>query len=95
MDHQVHMYFLIKSNLIQAYIIPVPNECVVLIIGKGGDTIRLIQLKSGARVQVAKKQIPNSQMRNVFIEGSLEKYEKARKLIDEIVEEHRKIHLSY
>jgi len=23
-----------------AYIIPVPNECVGLIIGKGGDTIR-------------------------------------------------------
>lgn len=34
-------------------------------------------------------------MRNVFIEGSVEKYEKARKLIDEIVEEHRKMHLSY
>eukprot|EP00347_Sterkiella_histriomuscorum_P018338 403345886 len=83
-----------------AYIIPVPNECVGLIIGKGGDTIRQIQLKSGARVQVAKKQIPQSQMpgaqmRNVFIEGSLEKYEKAKKLIEEIVEEHRKMHLSY
>ncbi|CDW73457.1 kh domain containing protein [Stylonychia lemnae] len=78
-----------------AYIKPVPNECVGLIIGKGGDTIRLIQLKSGARVQVAKKQIPNSTLRNVFIEGSLEKYEKANKLIEEIVEEHRKMHLSY
>jgi hypothetical protein len=44
---------------------------------------------------VAKKQIPNSNLRNVFIEGSLEKYEKARRMIDEIVEEHRKMHLNF
>jgi hypothetical protein len=31
-------------------------------------------------------------MRNVFIEGSLEKYDKARKMIEDIVEEHRKMH---
>jgi len=73
----------------------VPNECVGLIIGKGGDTIRSLHLKSGARIQVAKKQIPNSNLRNVFIEGSLEKYEKARRMIDEIVEEHRKMHLNF
>ena len=72
-----------------------PNECVGLIIGKGGDTIRSLQLKSGARIQVAKKQIPNSNLRNVFIEGSLEKYEKARRMIDDIVEEHRKMHLNF
>ena len=33
-----------------AYIIPVPNECVGLIIGKGGETIRYLQMKSGSKI---------------------------------------------
>ena len=33
-----------------AYIIPVPNDCVGLIIGKGGDTIRQLQMDSGAKI---------------------------------------------
>lgn len=33
-----------------AYIIPVPNDIVGLIIGKGGETIRQLQLESGAKI---------------------------------------------
>ena len=33
-----------------AYIIPVPNDIVGLIIGKGGDTIRQLQAESGAKI---------------------------------------------
>lgn len=33
-----------------AYIIPVPNECVGLIIGKGGETIRFLQMRSGCKI---------------------------------------------
>ena len=33
-----------------AYIIPVPNDCVGLVIGKGGETIRLLQADSGAKI---------------------------------------------
>jgi len=40
-----------------AYIIPVPNDCVGLIIGKGGETIRQLQVESGAKIQVAKKEV--------------------------------------
>jgi far upstream element-binding protein len=36
---------------------PVPNDCVGLIIGKGGETIRNLQLQSGAKIQVAKKEV--------------------------------------
>jgi far upstream element-binding protein len=33
-----------------AYIIPVPNDCVGLVIGKGGETIRNLQQESGAKI---------------------------------------------
>lgn len=73
-----------------AYIIPVPNDCVGLVIGKGGETIRLLQADSGAKIQVAKKEIPNTNLRNVFVEGTPEKYQKAKELIEDIIKEHRR-----
>lgn len=73
-----------------AYIIPVPNECIGLIIGKGGETIRLLQQKSGAKIQVAKKELPNSDQRYVFVEATEDKYQLAKNLIEEIVDEHKR-----
>jgi polyribonucleotide nucleotidyltransferase len=66
----------------QAYILPIPNECVGLIIGKGGDTIKLLQQKSGVKISVAKQVTPDTNQRNVFIEGSLQKYQLAKQMID-------------
>ena len=40
---------------------------------------------------MAKKEIPGSSLRNVFIEGQPDKFDGARKLIEEIVDEHRRI----
>ncbi len=57
-----------------AYIIPIPNDCVGLIIGKNGETIKQLQLDSGAKVQVAKKEVEETGMRNVFVEGPDEKF---------------------
>ena len=37
-----------------AYIIPVPNDSIGLIIGKEGEMIRKLQIDSGAKIQVAK-----------------------------------------
>ena len=71
-----------------AYCIPVPNECVGLIIGKGGEMIRALQIKSNAKISVAKAMIPDTTLRNVFVEGSLEIYMVAKKLIDSIIDEH-------
>lgn len=68
-----------------AYIIPVPNDIVGLIIGKGGETIRQLQLESGAKIQVAIKEVEATGMRNVFVEGSDEKYRKAKEMIDDII----------
>eukprot|EP00826_Nyctotherus_ovalis_P064844 TRINITY_DN951_c0_g1_i1.p1 TRINITY_DN951_c0_g1~~TRINITY_DN951_c0_g1_i1.p1 ORF type:complete len:486 (-),score=157.97 TRINITY_DN951_c0_g1_i1:177-1634(-) len=72
-----------------ARILKVPDDCVGLIIGKGGETIRRLQQDSGAKIQVAKKEIAQTGMRNVFIEGAPERYENARRLIEGILEEHR------
>lgn len=90
-----------------AIIIAIPNECVGLIIGKGGETIRHLQVRSGCKIQVAKREIPKDlasrskrfdtsrsyrHMRYVFIEGQdKEKFEPARQLIQNIVEDHKKI----
>lgn len=73
-----------------AYIIPIPNDCVGLVIGRGGETIRNLQQESGAKIQVAKKEIPNTNMRNVFVEGTPDKYQKAKDMIDEIIREQRR-----
>lgn len=72
-----------------AYIIPVPNDCVGLIIGKGGETIRQLQQESGAKIQVAKKEVAETGQRNVFVEGTPERYEHAKRLIEAIVAEHQ------
>jgi len=48
-------------------------------------------MKSGCKIQVAKREIPNTTMRNVFIEGPKEKFDGARKLIEDIVSDHRRI----
>ena len=73
-----------------AYTIPVPNDAVGLIIGKNGETIRRLQNESGARIQVAKMEIKDSNMRNVFVEGSHEKYLIAKEQIDAVIAEHRR-----
>lgn len=39
---------------------------------------------------MAKKEIPNSNLRNVFVEGAPEKYQKAKDMIEEIIREHRR-----
>lgn len=70
-----------------AFIISVPNECVGLIIGKGGETIRQLQQESKAKIQVAKKEVENTGFRNVFVDGPPERYEHAKRLIEAIVAE--------
>ena len=53
-----------------------------MIIGKGGDTIRQLQQESGAKIQVAKKEVQNTGSRNVFVDGPEDRYDLAKKLIE-------------
>lgn len=57
--------------------------------------IRALQLKSNAKISVAKAMIPDTNQRNVFVEGPLEAYNIGKKLIDSIVEEHLKLQMSF
>lgn len=51
-----------------AYILEVPNDCVGLVIGKEGETIKNIAKRSGAfKVQVATANAPGSKCRNIFV----------------------------
>ena len=67
-----------------ARLLQVPDDCVGLIIGKNGDTIRRLNRESACKIQIAVKPIPNTKMRYVFIEGPEDKFELAKKLIEAI-----------
>lgn len=70
----------------KAYILQVPNECVGLVIGKEGQTIKNIAKKSGAlKVQVATSSAPGSKSRNIFVEGDYDSVERVRKELNAIV----------
>ena len=73
-----------------AYILPIPSDLVGFIIGKGGERVRELQDRSGAKIQVARKEIPNTNLRNIFIEGPPDKYELAKKLIKEIITDYER-----
>eukprot|EP00252_Welwitschia_mirabilis_P021639 TRINITY_DN5599_c0_g1_i2.p1 TRINITY_DN5599_c0_g1~~TRINITY_DN5599_c0_g1_i2.p1 ORF type:complete len:355 (-),score=54.13 TRINITY_DN5599_c0_g1_i2:45-1109(-) len=68
--------------------IKVPNNRVGLIIGKGGESIKNMQSKSGARIQLIPLHLPpgdTSTERNVHITGTRKQIEHAQQLITEIV----------
>ncbi|KAJ8541846.1 hypothetical protein K7X08_002662 [Anisodus acutangulus] len=67
--------------------IQVPNEKVGLIIGKGGETIKSLQTRSGARIQLVP--LPSdgkeSKERTVRVTGDKKKIEMAREMIKEVM----------
>lgn len=75
-----------------AYILEVPNECVGLVIGKEGETIKAIAKKSGAeKVQVATASAPGAKTRNIFVDADPDAVERVRKELNAIVETQRKM----
>ena len=69
--------------------IEIPNGRVGVIIGKGGETIKYLQLQSGAKIQVTRDMDadPNSQTRAVELMGTSEQIAKAEQLISEVLAE--------
>ncbi|XP_047322709.1 far upstream element-binding protein 2, partial [Impatiens glandulifera] len=68
--------------------IKVPNEKVGLIIGKGGETIKNLQMRSGARIQLIQQHGPDGgepKERTVRLTGSKRQIEMAREMIDEVM----------
>ncbi|CAJ1973521.1 unnamed protein product [Sphenostylis stenocarpa] len=69
--------------------IDIPNGRVGVIIGKGGETIKYLQLQSGAKIQVTRDMDadPNSATRTVELMGTPEAIASAEKLINEVLAE--------
>ncbi|KAJ4833279.1 hypothetical protein Tsubulata_013209 [Turnera subulata] len=68
----------------------IPNNKVGLVIGKGGETIKNMQARTGARIQVIPLHLPpgdTSTERTVHIEGSSEQIEAAKQLVFEVTSE--------
>ncbi|GAA0142956.1 RNA metabolism protein [Lithospermum erythrorhizon] len=69
--------------------IEIPNGRVGVIIGKGGETIKYLQLQSGAKIQVTRDMDadPHSQSRGVELTGTPEQIAKAEQLINDVLSE--------
>jgi len=69
--------------------IEIPNGRVGVIIGKAGETIRYLQLQSGAKIQVTRdnEAEPGAQTRSVELSGTPEQISKAEQLIKEVLAE--------
>lgn len=69
--------------------IEIPNGRVGVIIGKGGETIKYLQLQSGAKIQVTRDMDadPNSPNRGVELTGTPDQIAKAEQLIRDVLNE--------
>lgn len=68
--------------------IQVPNEKVGLIIGRGGETIKGLQARSGARIQLIPQHLPEgdeSKERTVRVTGDKRQIDIAREMIKEVM----------
>ncbi|KAH6783853.1 KH domain-containing protein [Perilla frutescens var. hirtella] len=74
------------------FVLQIPNNKVGLVIGKGGETIKNMQARSGARIQVIPLHLPPGDMskeRTVQIDGTSEQIEAAKQLVEEVTSENR------
>ncbi|XP_062101433.1 uncharacterized protein LOC133807239 [Humulus lupulus] len=74
------------------FVMKIPNNKVGLIIGKGGETIKNMQARTGARIQVIPLHLPpgdTSNERTLQIDGTSEQIESAKLLVNEVISENR------
>ncbi|KAJ9135601.1 hypothetical protein P3X46_032767 [Hevea brasiliensis] len=77
-----------KQSGAEQFAMKVPNDKVGLLIGKGGETIKYMQGRSGARMQIIPLHIPpgdTSTERTVYINGSTEQIEAAKELVNDVI----------
>ncbi|KAL8054369.1 hypothetical protein ABFX02_05G133100 [Erythranthe guttata] len=76
----------------EQFVMMVANNKVGLVIGKGGETIKNMQARTGARIQVIPLHLPpgdTSKERTVQIDGTSEQIEAAKQLVEEVTSENR------
>ncbi|PON86161.1 Polyribonucleotide nucleotidyltransferase [Trema orientale] len=72
------------------FVMKIPNNKVGLVIGKGGETIKNMQARTGARIQVIPLHLPpgdTSTERTLQIDGTSEQIESAKLLVNEVISE--------
>ncbi|TYI28900.1 hypothetical protein ES332_A05G277400v1 [Gossypium tomentosum] len=72
----------------------VPNEKVGLIIGRGGETIRGVQTRSGARIQLIPQHLPEgdeSKERILRVTGDKRQIEIAREMIKDVMSQNARL----
>ncbi|KAF2316615.1 hypothetical protein GH714_041956 [Hevea brasiliensis] len=77
-----------KQSGAEQFAMKVPNDKVGLLIGKGGETIKYMQGRSGARMQIIPLHLPpgdTSAERTVYINGSTEQIETAKELVNDVI----------
>ncbi|CAL5435748.1 unnamed protein product [Camellia sinensis] len=80
----------------EQFVMKIPNNKVGLVIGKGGETIKNMQARSGARIQVIPLHLPpgdTSTERTLQIDGTSEQIEAAKQLVAEVTSEHTTCYL--
>ncbi len=65
-------------------VMKIPNEAVGLVIGRSGETIRQLQIRAGADIQVSRDQ---GEERGIVIQGPAENVAMAKSLVNQIVSE--------
>lgn len=65
-------------------VMKIPNEAVGLVIGRSGETIRQLQIRAGADIQVSREQ---GEERGIVIQGPPENVAAAKDLVERIVAE--------
>ncbi|KAL8252062.1 hypothetical protein R6Q59_035755 [Mikania micrantha] len=79
-----------SSGFGEQFHLQVPNEKVGVIIGKGGETIKNLQTRSGARIQLIPQHLPEgdlSKERTVRVTGDRRQIEMAREMIKEVMDQ--------
>lgn len=78
-----------------AFILPIPNEAVGLVIGMGGETMREIQSRSEAiNIWMDPDAPPGGATRNLFVDGSEDSFIRVKKIIDEIISTQTKMRVA-
>ena len=68
--------------------IEIPISVVGLLIGKGGETIKQLQQRTGCQIKITKDEdnMPGSETRTVILKGTANTIKKARREIAELID---------
>ena len=68
-------------------IIDVPTAYIGNVIGRDGDVVRSLELKTGCKIDIERRSAVETETRKVTLSGSAQQIQSARKLIAQIVQE--------